>query len=574
VHAYTVTPIPANRSEKDNSSLTHLDSHEASHGSEEGTTYAEKLLQSFPDDQGSTPPGATIFKPFGVIPLFTYLTPITNRTDWYRAIMRVFFQSSREYRYHLTAQDILVAVRDSTRLEYQLEACKNDLDRLVEWGNLTTLYDAGRVTSIADFRSPILRYQATPEALEIEAFLASHARIGASEGGLHQGDLSRLWAALTQIDRWLHEDESALTSERIQEVADQWRLAFTTWENVTNDAAQYLGSMNQSAQQTVNLTTYLSYKNIVVTYIQSFAQQLVQYSHSIRTLLMDWSEIGKDRLLLELITSSTPPIQTLADNPSAWREDVWRQIEAMTGWFAQESAIAMFSRAARDAVEKVVHRAHALALSLRPQTDYVTMLYALAGQLMQVEDLETAQYLYAAAFASATPIHLAEGLTGSPVAAETPGERSTWQSPAIVSRSLRPIYKGGVERLPERPMRNDAGVLYRLKQEHDAQQVIEQQRFSRLFQTTTLDLGTITHLCPDDRMALTEVIDGCLQSPALEYTLPDGSLITLLNRDERRYAALHSTDGVLILPEYRLTLRPPLDREPAEMGGKRRPVWR
>lgn len=535
------------------------------HPSEEGNEHTPEPRHSSQDDQGTSTATGTMFKPFGVISLFTYLTPITNRTDWYRAIMRTFFQRSREYRYHLTAQDILEAVRDSTRLDYQLEACKSDLERLVEWGNLTTLYDAGRVTSIADFRSPILRYQATPEALEIEAFLTSHAHIGASEGGLHQGDLSRLWASLQQIDRWLHEYQSTSMPELLQEVTDQWRVAFTTWENVTNDAAQYLGSMHQSAQQTVNLATYLSYKNIVVTYIQSFAQQLVHYSNSIRALLMGWSHSGKDRLLLELITSSTPPIQTLADNPEAWREDVWRQIAALEGWFAQESAITMFSKAARDAVEKVVHRAHALASSMRPQTDYVTLLYAQALQLMQVEDLETAQYLYAAAFASATPIHLAEGLTGSPVVAERPGERSTWQSPATVTRSLRPIYKGSVERIAEQPMRNDAATLYRLKQEHDAQMAVEQQRFARLFHTTLLDLSTIKHISPEERMTLTEIIDGCLRNPSLEYTLPDGSLITLLNRDERRYVALRSTDGMLILPEYRLKLQPATQRQPAKI---------
>src|SRR5215467_4888524 len=249
-------------------SLTPLNPSEPLNSSAAGTTDAAELRQSSQNDQGNATATVTMFKPFGVIPLFAYLTPITNRTDWYRAIMRTFFQRTREYRYHLTAQDVLEAVRDTTRLDYQFEACKSDLERLVEWGNLSTLYDAGRVTSIADFRSPILRYQATPEALEIEAFLASHAHIGASEGGLYQGDLSRLWGALQQIDRWLHEEDgSTNVPALLQEVADQWRLAFTMWENVTNDAAQYLGSMNQSAQQTVNLTTYLSYKNIVVTYI-------------------------------------------------------------------------------------------------------------------------------------------------------------------------------------------------------------------------------------------------------------------------------------------------------------------
>src|SRR5690242_7352997 len=113
------------------------------HPYEEGNEYTTEPRQYSLDDQGSATTTMTMFKPFGVIPLFTYLTPITNRADWYRAIMRTFFQRSREYRYHLTAQDILEAVRDSTGLDYQLEACKNDLERLVEWGNLAALYDAG-----------------------------------------------------------------------------------------------------------------------------------------------------------------------------------------------------------------------------------------------------------------------------------------------------------------------------------------------------------------------------------------------------------------------------------------------
>lgn len=179
----------------------------SSEGQTEGGSNNEKAQGHF-----ATP--MTIFKPFGTISLFNYLTPISDRTDWYRFIMRTFFLSSRKYRYQLTAEDILEAVRDATKMEYHLEACKGDLDRLVKWGNLTTLYDTSRVTTIADFRSPILRYQASPEALEIEAFLASHAHAGTSEGGLYQGDLPHLWEALQQVDRWLNDDRSSYTPER------------------------------------------------------------------------------------------------------------------------------------------------------------------------------------------------------------------------------------------------------------------------------------------------------------------------------------------------------------------------
>jgi uncharacterized protein (TIGR02677 family) len=204
----------------------------------------------------------TTFKPFGPITLFNYLTPISDRINWYRSIMRIFLQRSREYRYQLTAQDVLESLSSSLppgEQEYNLEACKNDLARLVSWGNLTTLYDTSRVTTITDFRSPILLYQATQEALAIETFLAEQAHIGASEGGLYQGDLSRIWEALQLLDDWLRQDRSTFTSERCQEIAEQWRIAFTTWERVTNDAAQYLGSMNRNFQQAINIESFVAY---------------------------------------------------------------------------------------------------------------------------------------------------------------------------------------------------------------------------------------------------------------------------------------------------------------------------
>src|SRR5579859_4750575 len=218
-------------------------------GSENPAVRADQEVTSSPMEaeqvtpQGSAHNLVTAFKPLGPITLFNYLTPISDRIDWYRSIMRIFLQRSREYRYQLTAQDVLDTLHVSqthSEQEYYLETCKNDLNRLVSWGNLTTLYDTSRVTTITDFRSPVLLYQATQEALAIENFLAEQARIGASEGGLYQGDLSRIWDALQQLDGWLRQDRTTLTNERYQEIAEQWRIAFTTWERVTNDAAQYL----------------------------------------------------------------------------------------------------------------------------------------------------------------------------------------------------------------------------------------------------------------------------------------------------------------------------------------------
>ncbi|HET8841890.1 MAG TPA: TIGR02677 family protein [Ktedonobacteraceae bacterium] len=495
----------------------------------------------------------TAFHPFGPLSLFNYLTPLVERTNFYRAILRTFYQRSRAYRYQLTAQDVLDTIRKETRLEYHLEQCKADLDRLVQWGNLTTLYDTGRVTTIADLRSPVLRYQATSEALEIEAFLASHAHLGASEGGLRQGDLPLLDTLLRQLDAWLEEDRASLTPERLQEIADEWHRAFTIWGQFTHDAAQYLGSMHQSSQQITDRTLYLTYKGIVVTYIQSFAQQLIQYSHALRTLLLTWTPPrGKKERLLEILQSTHPPLQVQVEHLAIWHDDLRQQVEALQDWFLQESNLTLFSRAANDAIQKVVHRARTLVDSLRPQTDYVSMLSHLASWFTQVDDLETAQQMYAAAFASTTPIHFSEGFAGSPVVADTPGEHTPWLQPPTVVRSLRPIAKGNAERQIEQPMRHRQDASHALKRQHEAESHLHHQRLARLFSQPLLDLGMLPEITPDERDVLGEILDGCLSSPAQEHKLSDGSVVRLLNRQETSYVALRAADGVLTLPRYRL----------------------
>jgi uncharacterized protein (TIGR02677 family) len=498
---------------------------------------------------------ASAFKPFGEIALFNYLTTNSPRVDWGREIMRVFLKRSREYRYQLTAQEVLESVRASFDPDYTLEDCRGDLDRLVGWSNLATLHDTSRVTSIADFRSPVLRYQATSGAIEIEAFLSEHARVGASEGGLHQGDLPRLWEALEQLDRWLREDPRTRTPERRLAIAEQWRDAFSIWEKVTNDAAQYLGSMNRSAQQAVSLETYLAYKSIVVTYVQSFAQQLTLYSQRISGLLDEWKQIAVRAVLLEILASSPPPLQPLAESVEArqaWLEDVRHQVEALEQWFINDNNAELFRRAAHDAIEKVVHRAHALAAAMRPHTDYVTQLQNLATQFQALDDLETAQQLFASAFANTLPIHLSEGMSGSPSAADDPGARKTWLAPPTVIRNIRPINKGTSERVAEQPMRTDRDALANLRAQYEAELTARRRRFARLFSSPLLDLATLKSITPEERALLTEILDACLSNPDHEYVAQDGSIIRLLNSDEQQFAALQASDGILILPRYRL----------------------
>src|SRR5450759_1713255 len=179
----------------------------------------------------------SIFTMTDRLPIFSYLVN-SNRIRWYRVIMRFFLQCHRDlYRYQLTAQEVRDTVRATFDTEYTLEQCQNDLAALKEWGNVTTIYDSSRATSIASFLSPALLYQATPEAIAIETFLDEQNRASTGKGSLRQGDLPHLWKSLQVLDEALASLSPELSPTHSREMAEEWQRAFEIWNTMAREAA-------------------------------------------------------------------------------------------------------------------------------------------------------------------------------------------------------------------------------------------------------------------------------------------------------------------------------------------------
>ncbi len=491
------------------------------------------------------------------LPIFSYLVT-SNRVRWYRIIMRTFLKHHRElYHYQLTAQEIRDAVRSTFDADYTLEQCQNDLAALKEWGNLTTIYDSSRATSIASFLSPALLYQATPEAIAIETFLDEQTRARAVRGSLRQGDLPRLWHSLQLLDEALRLPPLALTVTHSREMAEEWQRVFEVWNTMAHEAAQYLATMVNAAQHgQADLESYQAYKAAVVAYVQSFAQALTEHSRQIRTLLADWAATGKKERLIEIIAQYLePPAPTIEQQRSQadLLQEARNQVEALTSWFAPGKNADSFRRNALAEVDKVVRRATALAANARPNANYAASLNALAYQLLQASDGERAQQLFSAAFANLLPVHLPESLAGSPSAAYDPGKGRAWQEPATVELHLRPISRANRgDHSLEDPVIDNRAIVRQLVAEYQERIQEEREHFARIFSAKYLDIGTIASISVEERAILTTVIDGCLSSASHQYSAPDGSTIVLLNPDEQTYATLPAPDGILLLPRYRL----------------------
>ena len=488
--------------------------------------------------------------------IFSYLVS-PNRVRWYRLIMRIFLQRHRElYRYQLTAQEVRDEVRATFDAEYTLEQCQSDLAALKEWGNVITFYDSSRATSIASFLSPALLYQATPAAIAVETFLDEQARASANSGALRQGDLPRLWESLARLEEWLATG-GVFSAARSREIAEEWQRAFEIWNTMAREAAQYLANMINAAQQSrPDLEAFQLYKAAVVAYVHGFAQALTQYSPRIRGLLSDWAKTGRQEQLIEITARYLdPPAPTLEDRPSTEEllQDARNQVDAVVNWFAEGKNADSFRRNALAEVDKVVRRASILASTARPSANYAAQLNTLARQLLSMRDGETAQQLFSVAFADLLPVHLPEGLAGTPSSVYEPTYSNAWQEPPAVTLQLRPVSRSSHGNLPlEDPIIDNRTLLREVVAQHENRAREQRERFTRLFASGSLDVGALGTITPEDRSVIMEVIDACLGQSQSQYRAPDGSIITLLNPREQLYALLRASDGVLLLPRYRM----------------------
>ena len=502
-------------------------------------------------------PPTSIFNLTDKLSIFSYLVN-SNRIRWYRVIMRVFLQHHRElYRYQLTAQEVRDAVRAAFDPEYTLDQCQNDLAALREWGNVTTIYDSSRATSIASFLTPALLYQATPEAIAIETFLDEQTRAHSGKGALRQGDLPHLWRSLQQLDEDLEISFSEPTAARSSEIAEEWQRAFEIWSTMAREAAQYLANMINAAQQSrPDFDAYQAYKAAVVAYVHGFAQALTQYSRRVRELLADWSTTGKQERLIAIVSQHLQPPGSRSENSPTQDEllkEARNQVLAMTKWFAEGKNADSFRRNALAEVDKVVRRASALAATVRPNANYATNLNALANQLLMAKDGETAQQIFSVAFANLLPVHLPESLAGTPSATIDAGKLSDWQEPPTVALHLRPVSRANRGEHPlEDPVIDNRTIIRNLIVQHEARLKEQRLRFEELFSEEYLDIGTLYSITVEDRAILLEVIDSCLGDISNQYRAPDGSTIVLLNPEEQAYALLRAPDGMLLLPRYHL----------------------
>ncbi len=476
----------------------------------------------------------------------------------YRCVMRYFYEQHQKLRYWLKPEEVFRGVRDYGLLdEYTLEQCQKDLDQLVEWKNLIPRHDGGRASTIEEYLRKKFRYQMTPYSVEIERMVEGLEKIrgygGSLEPTLLETIFNGLRSLLSKQDGNYEEGEAA----RI------WKSVYDAFRQLTEDAADYIASLQSSKAEELMMTeAFLAYKTALTLHLQNFVRGLQVYGMKIEGILPRITPETRD-IFFERVLADWARVPKLDEPPSPEEERrrLEREWQSLVRWFIGDnrdsSDMQFLEQATKDAIAKVVRCALRIQEKQRSGVSRRRELEYLGQWFFRLSSLEEAHELAAYAFGLYRTRHF-QGIDNK---GTDSAEVSMWDAGpnirALYSRSRSRRRDGGTQPMQShKKQQEQAREIYLAKRREEEEALMAFVRQGRL---TVSDLaGPVPAVL---RYRLLQWIGRCMGNKSRSIRTPDGVVIRLITPPGGERTVLKCDDGELDLPDYTLIFEDAAERK-------------
>lgn len=481
----------------------------------------------------------------------------------YRQVLRVFVQAKARFIVHLRPSDLEQAVREADDTA-GTAVPESLLQQLVEWGNLESHPDTSEVNSVEDFWRVRNLYQLSTAGEAAEAALEMFDRSVKESGELQA-------AALDEIRRQLARIASALGSDPAAEddVADAFDLLWARFDNLTAQAQRFMGGLQRRMElQSLNVESFLTYKQRLIDYLERFLRELVMATHEIAACLLSIDTTALHRLLDRVADRQLQDRLIVTEQERIDQRRDWHgRWNGLAAWFVggpgRASQAEELRAAARSAIPALVATVAGINERRAGQSDRSADYARLAIWFAEAPDDDAAHRLWRCAFSLNPCRHLS-------ITQETLDQRdaspvesgASWIDAPPMSLSPR-LYQSGrytprgrTATIIDRSA--DRARLARLADE-EAEALIRARQ--SLFTDAPVRLSKLPELNDASFRLLIDLIGDAL-AHRTDATTPvstfsaDGSIrIDLQPTNDNQTAVLRSSDGVLIGDDHLLWIR-------------------
>lgn len=135
-----------------------------------------------------------------------------ENTDRYRPIIRLFYLKYEKLKYWMYQEEVYEELKEDPYFEtYTPEQCQQDLTALAGWGNLITIQDTRKVSTIEEFKNKKFRYQLSEATVEIERMVIRVENLFIESSSLEPTLLERIRINLSRISEMQGKDRRRST---------------------------------------------------------------------------------------------------------------------------------------------------------------------------------------------------------------------------------------------------------------------------------------------------------------------------------------------------------------------------
>ena len=467
-----------------------------------------------------------------------------ENTDRYRPIIRLFYLKYEKLKYWMYQEDVFEELKEDPYFqEYTMEQCQQDLAALASWGNLLTIQDTRKVTTIEEFKNKKFRYQLSETAVEVERMVIRIENLLIEGSSLEPTLLERLRISLGRLGE--------MSQAEAEKRYGWWNDLNSDFIRLNQNYQDYMRELNSvKAEEMMKTREFLLFKDRLMEYLRSFVKSLqVNVAAIEQELRKVQEETVKD--ILKKVTAyelSIPRMDVEIDEQMIY-EKMSGRWESMVEWFAgkdgQESEAGKVFDTTNEIIRKITRYATRISEMSNQGSNRREEYKKVAQMFAKCRDLFEAHRLAAVVFGVEKPLHLKGEM---PRETDSINSGVYEENPHVVTVTPR------VRTYREKAKRS--GIIDR-SEEKEAMRKAEIQRLEKerkllrsYIKNGRLEFANLPVIEPYVRDMFLLWMSKALEKKNHRAKTEDGQIYYIEQTDTKEYCTLKCTDGEFQMPCY------------------------
>ena len=467
-----------------------------------------------------------------------------ENTDRYRPIIRLFYLKYEKLKYWMYQEEVFAELKEDPYFsEYTMEQCQQDLTALAGWGNLVTIQDTRKVTTIEEFKNKKFRYQLSEVAVEIERMAIRIENLFIEGSSLEPTLLERLRIYIGKLEEIGNEKEE---------------LLYGWWNDLNNDFIRlnqnyqdYMRELNSvKAEELMKTKEFLLFKDRLIEYLRSFVKSLQVNATSIEQKIRTVKQETIENILKRVTAYELeiPRIDAEVDEKMIY-DKVKGRWESISQWFAGKEGLESEAGKVFDTTNEIIRKITRYATRISEMSNQGANrreeYKKLAQMFGKCKDIQEAHRLSAMVFGVEKPFHLK---------GEMHRETDSIHSGVYEEKGYVVTVSPRVRTYKEKAKRS--GIVDRSRQKEEMRlamiKSLEEERMllNSYIQNGKLEFAKLPVIKPQVRDMFLLWLSKALENKNHCAKTEDGRIYRIEQPETQKYCALECTDGVFQMPAY------------------------